>query len=238
VAAVNPFRDRRVRLAVRQAIDVAAINREVMGGLAEPATQFAAPRVFGFSPRIVAPAFDPERARALLTAAGYRAGFSVVLDAPSGLYPMDAAIAGRVAAALLPLGIRVRVELLDKQALFDKLGRRESSFYMLSWNCLTADMQEILDYLLHSPDPAHGYGGENAGGYSNPELDRLGEQAARTMNPVERGALLAQAVELAHQDTPWVPVYVQSIVYGLRTPFQWRPRPDKRIRVSDVTLAD
>jgi ATP-dependent Lhr-like helicase len=41
---------------------------------------------------------------------------------------------------------------------FAKLDARDTSFYMMSWNCLTADMQEVFNSLLHTPDAARGYG--------------------------------------------------------------------------------
>jgi len=191
--------------------------------------------VFGYDPAYPAPRPDLEEARRLLAEAGWGNGFSVVLDAPSGVYVEDARVAAFVAEALRPLGIAVRVQLLDKTTAFARQADRDTSFYLASWSCQSADMQEIFTYLLHTPDPARGFGSENAGGYSNPEVDRLAEQAAETMDPNERAILLRRAVRLALDDTPWVPLYIQTQVYALREPFRWQPRADRTIRVEDVT---
>lgn len=231
----NPFLDRRVREAFRHAIDSRVLVRDVLLGYGQPATQLASPGVFGFDPELEAPAIDVVGARRALAEAGYPDGFSVTLDAPQGAYPGDVAAAYKVAAALAQINVRVSVNTLPKAELFAKLDRGDTSFYMLSWNSLTADMQEIFLFLLRTPDAAAGWGVDNEGGYSNPEVDRVFLEAGETMSPALRLAKLKQGVRLAMADVPWVPLYVQDQVFGLREPFDWIPRSDRRIRVAEVS---
>lgn len=213
----NPFLDRRVRLAFLQGIDTGRLAREVLKGFGQPATQLVAPPVFGFDPGFVPPSIDSVAARALLAQAGLPSGFTVTLDATKGAYPGDAAAAARVAESLGEIGVTVHVNFLPKAELWGKLARRDTSFY-----------------LLHTRDPARGLGSENAGGYSNPEVDRLFDEARETMAPGPRLNKLQAAARLALQDVPWVPLYIQDQVYAIREPWDWTPRADKRIRADEV----
>jgi peptide/nickel transport system substrate-binding protein len=229
----NPFRDRRVRLAVRDAIDAKQIG-EILGAAGEPATQLAAPGVFGYEASGSTLVQDEQRAKALLREAGWAGGFDVVLDALQGVYPGDAKVAALVAESLERTGIRVKPRFEDKGANFARLTRRDTSFFVISWAALGGDVQEVLDYLLHTPDSVRGYGTDNCGGYSDPALDRMIEEAGRTTVPKLRTKRLRAAVEAAMGEAPLVPLYVPNNLYGIREPFRWTPRRDKIVRVEDI----
>lgn len=233
----NPFLDRRVRLAFVQAIDTKSIVEHVLGGFAAEAGQFAPASVFGYNNTLVRPAFDPEAARKLLAEAGYPNGFAVTLDTPKDTYLSDTAVADAVAESLRAVNVNVTVNKLEKSILFEKETSRDTSFYMLSWSCGSGDMAEIFDYLLHSPDPKNGFGVDNGGQYSNPEVDRLADEAAQIMDPSVRLKKLQAAVAAAAQDFPWAPLYVQADTYGLRKGFLWTPPGDRNIRVSKIEIA-
>lgn len=234
----NPFRDVRVRRAVLQAIDRKRIVQEVLPGLGDEAREVVAPPVFGYDPGIRLPGYNLEEARALIKSAGYEGGFSVTLDAPRNAYPGDSAIADLVAQSLKQIGVRVQLNKMEKQDLFRKLAVRDTSFYMLSWNCLSADAQEIFTFLLHTPDPARGYGNDNSGAYSNPVLDRIAEEAEHTMDLDKRLMLLKQGVHVAVDDVAWVPMVVQTYLYAGRDSFTWSPREDRVILFSDFKVAE
>ena len=123
---------------------------------------------------------------------------------------------------------------LDKAVLFQKETTHDTSLYLLSWSCGSGDIEEIFDYLLHSPDEVHGYGGDNGGQYTNPELDEKVEEASRIMQPATRLNALQKAVDMAMQDLPWVPLYVQADLYALNTRFVWSPPADRNIRVREI----
>jgi peptide/nickel transport system substrate-binding protein len=230
----NPFRDRRVRLAVRDAIDAGRID-EVLGAAGEAATGLAAPGVFGHEDGGSPPVHDPERAKTLLREAGLAKGFDVVLDALRGVYPGDAKVAELVVESLKAVGIRVEPRFEDKAVNFARLTRRDTSLFLVSWAPLGGDVQQVFEYLLHTPDPARGYGTDNCGGFSDPALDRMIEEAGRT--PVEaRAEKLKSAAQQALDQLPLVPLYVPNNLYGIRGPWRWTPRRDKIVRVEEIGL--
>jgi peptide/nickel transport system substrate-binding protein len=120
--------------------------------------------------------------------------------------------------------------------MFDKLVRRDTSVFIGSWNSLSGDMEEIYLSLLRTRDAPRGLGIDNTGGYSNPEVDALFEAAGAATQPEVRLEKLKAGVALAMQDVPWAPLYIQDQLYGLRRPYEWAPRPDKRVRVSEIRV--
>ena len=80
----NSFKDRRVRQAIYQAIDIKRLIRDVEKGYALPAGMPIGPWINGYAPEFDQRLpYDPEKARALLAEADYPEGFSVQMDCTS-----------------------------------------------------------------------------------------------------------------------------------------------------------
>ena len=125
VKGANPLRDRRVRLAIYQAIDAEAIRVKIMRGAATPTASLVGPGITGFPADLQRYPYDPVAARALLAEAGYPNGFALGLDCPNDRYVNDAAICQAVAAmlavAFVPLyqqhmawGLRDTLEVMQR----------------------------------------------------------------------------------------------------------------------------
>jgi peptide/nickel transport system substrate-binding protein len=72
----NPFKDKRVRRAIYQAIDIEVIRDQVMHGVAIPTGMTITPGVNGYSPELDRRlSYDPNTAKKLLAEAGYGEGF-------------------------------------------------------------------------------------------------------------------------------------------------------------------
>src|SRR5262249_31482598 len=80
----NPFADRRDRQALYQAINIDKLIKTALGGLAKPVGMMAVPGVNGYDPELDQRLpYDPERAKELLSEAGYDKGFAVRFDCPA-----------------------------------------------------------------------------------------------------------------------------------------------------------
>ena len=133
----NPFKDRRVRLAMYQALDVNALNRVVMRGLAFPATvMLPNPEAAGI-PRDLVKRYphDVAAAKKLLAEAGYPRGFGVELDCQNVRETVCTAIAGMLAR----VDIRVKVNSLQNPRFFAKGQSMDTSFYLLGWGGSNTD---------------------------------------------------------------------------------------------------
>jgi peptide/nickel transport system substrate-binding protein len=73
VKGKNPLKDKRVRQALYQAVDIAAIERNVMRGLGKPTGTMIAPMVNGWTKELATRAakYDVAAAKKLLADAGY-----------------------------------------------------------------------------------------------------------------------------------------------------------------------
>lgn len=227
----NPFADVRVRTALSAAIDREALVRGPLRRLASIVDQVIGPEVFGYHDSLPPVAHDPERARALLAEAGFPDGFSVDLDFPIGKYRGAELVAAELVRQLLPVGIRLRLRPQAPEAFFDRIARRDTSLYLIGWIGTSGDAGPSYEYLLHTA--RGGFGRDNGGGYSEPELDRLVEQA-RPLGPTDRLPLLRRVAEIVHRDKPVVPLYRAADVYALDRRLEFTPRLDRRIRAAEI----
>jgi len=223
---VNPFQDPLVRRAVYHAIDVDAIIERIMGGAAAPATQFIAPATTYYDEEIERYPYDPEEARRLLAEAGYPDGFSVRLDAPNDRYLNDALIAQAVGGLLGDVGIEVQVNATPKAVFFPQIDEGDFIMYIAGWG--SSDVISTFNALVHTKDDEAGYGVTNRYGYSNPEVDRLIEEANVEFDEARRVELIHQInVQALMEDVAWVPLHVENVIAGVREGVQYEANPSE-----------
>src|SRR5574342_205310 len=110
----SPWHDRRVRLAASHAIDRQAVNQAETLGFSR-LTGSIIPRIFQYAVAYEPPAYDPARARKLLTEAGYPNGFDGGDFTPFPPYnSMGEAIQGYFQA----VGIRTRQRTMERATYF------------------------------------------------------------------------------------------------------------------------
>jgi peptide/nickel transport system substrate-binding protein len=208
----NPFKDKRVRQAIYQAIDVATIREKIMQGLSIPAGMMVAPEVNGYAPELAHRfQYDPQATRRLLAEAGYPQGFRVTLDCPRGSSAINAeAICRAVAGQLGRIGIDVPVNAQPKQLIYAKIDARESDFYLDSWGISTLDSTDAFMALYRTK------AGLNASGYSNPRVDELTEQIGREMITYARDAMIEEVWRIVLDDIVYIPLHHQKIVWAMR----------------------
>ncbi len=223
----GPFSNLKVRKAVYHAINEDAIVEHVMNGHAYKAGQFYPETVFGYNPEIERVPYDPEKAKQLLTEAGYPDGFTIQFDSSNDRYMNDGQIAQAVAIQLARVGINVELNVQTKSAHFDKVLSRNTDFYLLGWSNTNGDGMQFLDGLLHSPEDS--YGRFNLGNYTNLRVDELIEEAAKTLDDKKRSQIMQEAVKIGMDEVAYLPLHYQQQLYGLKENIAWTPRPDKYI---------
>jgi peptide/nickel transport system substrate-binding protein len=207
----NPFRDVRVRRAAALALDRAALVSEALGGDAEVVDQLVAPAVFGYDKERPPLSFDQDEARRLLAAAGHSRGFDVTLDYMPEKYVSMPAVVEVLKRQLAAVGIRVRPRPASTPEFFGRLERRATAFYLMGWSASSGDAGVSYDALLHTPGARRG--AQNGGGYANPEVDRLLDEAARTLEDAVRRRLLVELARRIAAEVPAIPLYRQTDLY-------------------------
>ena len=215
VKGKNPFKDKRVRQAFYQAIDIEGIKRTVMRGASSPTALMVGPGVSGFLPeqnkRLP---FDVEASKKLMTDAGYPGGFEVTMNCPNDRYVNDARICQAVAANLSRIGVKINLAAETKGTYFPKILRRDTSFYLLGWTPATYDAHNALNALTACPDDK-GAGLFNLGAYCNPKLDQLTRAIQSENDQSKRNALMKEAFDLHAADIGHLPLHQQALAWGV-----------------------
>ncbi|WP_300009574.1 ABC transporter substrate-binding protein [uncultured Roseobacter sp.] len=237
----NPMTDVRVRQAIAHAIDVDAINKIVMNGLATPSTQYVPSShigyVEGMNFREMYP-LDIEKAKALLAEAGHPDGFTMTLDATNNRYVNDAQIAQALASMLAKIGVTLELNIMPKSNFWGyiRVPTENSSFIMSGWDVPAGDAGSMYGALFYTRDKKEGYGQVNRGSYSNPDVDALVDQADATPSIEERDGYLQEATKILLADVPMIPVHYEQDIYAARKGVTLEPRVDKFIWAYDMDV--
>jgi len=237
---VNPLKDQRVRMAISQAINRDAIVSRVMEGVAIKAGQLLPEGFFGVSPNLKPVAYDPEQAKRNLSEAGVGDGFKLTIHGPNDRYINDAKIAEAVAQMLTRAGIKTDVVTMPRSVYFKRASRGgpdgtpEFSFILVGWGSGTGEASSPLKSLIHTYDKERGFGASNRGRYSNPEVDKLIEDALATVDDAKRQKLLAKATEVAIEDVAIIPLHYQVNTWATRKGIKYRARTDEATVATDV----
>lgn len=222
----NPLLDQRVREAISLAVNREGIVERIMGGYAEAAGELLPPPMFGTSGRTV-DAFDAERAKALLTEAGYENGFGITLGTPNDRYINDEQVAQAVAQMLARIGIQVNVDASTASQFFSRRNNLEFPMFLAGWGAASGEMSSPLRSLVATFDPDAGMGVTNAGRYSNPEMDKLLAEAMVTIDDEERSALLQKAETIVLDEHGIIPLHYERSVWAMAPGFTYDPRVDQ-----------
>ncbi len=231
VKGKNPFKDKRVRQAMYQAIDIEAIRRATMRGLANPTGSMIAPQVQGyfeeFAKRLP---YDAAASKKLLADAGYPNGFEFTLDCPNNRYINDEEICQAVTAMWAKIGLTARLNAMPRATYFQKIQKFDTSVYLLGWATATFDGLYTLQSLIRSVDPKGGADGNfNLGKYSNPKADALIDQVKTEIDDAKRNAAMREAQRIHSDDIGHIPLHQQVIPWAMRSNVSVFHRADNRL---------
>ncbi len=236
VKGKNPLKDVRVRKALYQAIDIQAIAKNIMRGLAEPTGTLISPQVNGWTKKVnERHPYDLEAAKKLLADAGYPQGFEVDFACPNNRYINDEEICQAVTAMWARLGVKAKLRTLPLTTYFPMIQRYEASIYMLGWGVPTFDALYSLQSLLRSVG-AQGDGNYNVGRYSNPQMDALIERMKKEVDQKNRNELIEKALQLSHDEVAYIPLHNQVIPWAMKKNIDMYHRADNRIDMRSVKV--
>jgi len=227
----GPQNNKLLRQALNYAIDVPAIIKAVLGGRGYELGEPVPPNFFGYDPTLKPYTHDDAKARALLAKAGYPdgKGLELTLNTPQGRYNADKEVALAVAGQLQKYGIAVTVRSAEWVTYLRQAGQKQLvNMYELGWGNNTYDAGDTITSLLTTE------GGVST--YSNPELDKLNDEARYELDPQKRAAIYRQAMELIHEEAPWLFLFEFEDLYATTKRLQWNARPDEAIYAWEMHL--
>jgi peptide/nickel transport system substrate-binding protein len=226
----KPLDDVHVRKALSLAIDRKTIVAQILKGYASTTGTQVGPFDFGYKEEPVPP-YDPARAKTLLAEAGFPNGFSIRMQVVSR-YVNSAAVGQVIAQELAAAGVKPELEVPEWSVYAQQVpAGKQAPIYMLAWGSTqTLDADAAIYPIFHT--------GEPYSTVSIPGLDSLLEQTRHTIDPAGRAALFAKIQDLAVEQVPVLTLYQEDSLYAKRKSVTFAGRPDARMPVFDMRIAD
>jgi ABC-type transport system substrate-binding protein len=189
----------QVRQAIAMSVNVEEFSQRVLSGIQAPTFNPLLKTSWAFDASLKQPSMDLDKAKALLAEAKVPDGFTIKIRTNAGNTTREQ-MATYTQAQLQKLGIKAEVELQEWGVFFGGVTQGNFDMIVLSTNGGVPDPDTLYsDY--------HSKGSSNYGKYSNPELDKILEQARLTSNIDERKKLYQQAQAILVKELPRVWAY-------------------------------
>ena len=214
------FQDKRVRVALAHAVNVQAIIRYLLYGYGSQSVGIFPPQMPYANHDIQPISYDPAKAKQLLAEAGWKPGpdgilmkngkrFSFTILTNNG-NELRKDIATLVQADLRKIGIQVSVQSYEWTVFLDRVMKHDFDADVLAWN-LSFNYDQ---YQIWSSTQTHP-GQLNAGGYSNPEVDRLLEKIRTEYDMTEIKRDCSKMQKIIYDDQPYLFLCVPKSVYAM-----------------------
>jgi len=207
-----PFADVRVRRALISALDRERYTQTILDGLAPVADGPIQPVSWAYTDRLTRYPFDPNKARALLDEAGWKTGadgirvrdgkrlaFTLITQAG---YAIRESVAQAIERQLRDVGVDVTVQLHDGTAI-SAIWFEGKFDAMLHWWQMPSDPELTTFFATDRTPPA----GRNINYFRDDELTRILYASDRTVDRVQRRALLERAQAIIADAVPEIPLY-------------------------------
>jgi peptide/nickel transport system substrate-binding protein len=218
----------KVRQALDLSIDREALNQVVYNGEFTPGNQWVSPthpyyqKAFPVRPR------DVEKAKALLKEAGVALPVSVDMMVPKGAE--NEAVAQVVQSMAAEAGFDLKIRLIEFATSFKQAQAGEFQIFQINWSG-RIDPDGNSYVFLHGKAP------QNDGGYSNPEADKLMEDARLIADPEKRKAIYEKLTKIVLNDEPIIYLYHRKLLFAHTKKLEgYRQMPDGLIRVIGLKL--
>ena len=200
--AKPPFDQVKVRQALAHAINRDAILQAVYFGHATAADSVLPPTSWAYNPNLVVQQYDPVKAKALLTEAGYPDGFSMDIWAMpvQRLYnPNALKMAELMQADLAQIGVRASIVSYEWNSFRRKLGAYEHDSVLIGWSADNADPDNFFRPLLSC---SAALTGSNRANWCDETFDNLISQALLTADQKQRRSYYMAAQQYLAEQMP------------------------------------
>jgi len=182
----KPFSDVRVRRAMAHAIDRKAIIEGAMFGYGTPIGSHMSPINPSYVDLTWMYPHDPEKAKQLLTEAGYPDGFEAVIKLPS-MYPYSVRSGEIITDLFKRVGIKLKIELIEWGQWIDRVYRNAD------YDLTVIGHVEAFDIGIYA-NPAYYFR------YDNPRFQEVIKKARGSVDTEEQKKLYAIAQYILAED--------------------------------------
>jgi len=213
---VKPFDDKRVRQAMRYAIDANVVLQVAHHGLGQPGEHHHVSPVHPEYAKLPPFSRDVARAKRLLAEAGYPGGIDVeIVCRPQPAWELLAV--QTMVEQWKEAGIRVKINVMPSTQYWEVWTKVPFGFTTWAHRPLGV-MSLALAYRTGVP--------WNESKYSNPEFDRLLTQAEGTLDVASRREIMARLEQILQDDGPVVqPVWRAIFTFHDKRVLGFKPHP-------------
>jgi peptide/nickel transport system substrate-binding protein len=237
VKGKNPFKDKRVRQALYQSVDIETMKTKLMRGQAFPTGGITPSPLGAYSDPAIEKRlpFDLNAAKKLMADAGYPQGFEVTLHCPNNRYINDEKICQALAAMWAQIGVKIKLEAAPRAIHFPRLEKLDTSMYMLGWGGSITDAETALTPVLRNRAPG-GIGDYNYGNYKNDKLDNAAAASSKEADPKKRKELVLTALKAHNDEINHLPLHRQVIPWAARSNISAVHRADNWLEWDWITI--
>jgi ABC-type transport system substrate-binding protein len=201
----EPFTSKEVRQALNYAVNKEELSEGLYNGNMVTAGGVLPPVDWAYNPDLRSYQYDPERARELLTEAGYDEGNPLTFTfmaytIPRGYNPVGDRLATAIQEYWSDIGVQADIQTAEWTQYRDDRRAHKYQCSLAGWQGDNGDPDNFLYTFFSSAS----IGAENFSRYENPEVDDLLNQAKEVSDQEERKALYQEAEQLIVDDAPWV----------------------------------
>ncbi|WOI58101.1 peptide ABC transporter substrate-binding protein [Palleronia sp. LCG004] len=219
------FQDPAVREALYMAIDRQSIIDILYFGVAGETETYMPQQSPYYNPDLPKHEFDLEKAAALLDEAGWMPGddgirqkdgvrLSFVNSTTTGAHLREQA-QQFIQQTLAQIGVEMTIENLPPAVMWGEFwGQSEFETAMVGITYLIGADPDVTNRFHTDAIAAQGGSGSNNAQYSNPEVDELLVEGARTFDTGKREEIYKQVQAIIRDDLPFLPLFLYTNVYG------------------------
>jgi peptide/nickel transport system substrate-binding protein len=140
------------------------------------------------------------------------------------------AVAQVVQSMAAEAGFDIKLRLVEFATSFKQVQTGDFQVFQINWSG-RIDPDGNSYVFLHTGAP------QNDGGYSNPEADKLMEEARLTSDLATRKAIYEKLTKILLNDEPIIYLYHKKLLFGHTKKLEgYRPVPDGLVRVVGLKL--
>jgi peptide/nickel transport system substrate-binding protein len=224
----GPLTNVKVRQALDLSIDREALNQVAFNGEFTPGNQWVSPSHPYYQPSSPIRPRDVEKAKALLKEAGVSLPVSIDYMVPKG--SEYEAVAQVVQSMAAEAGFDLKIRLIEFATSFKEVQAGNFQVFQINWSG-RIDPDGNSYVFLHTGAP------QNDGGYSNPEADRLMEEARLSSDLATRKAIYEKLTKIILNDEPIIYLYHKNLLFAHTRKLEgYRPVPDGLVRIVGMKL--
>jgi len=199
-----PLDDPKIRQAIGYAIDRDKLIKELLSGQAKTASSILPAGSWAYSTGTQYN-FDPEKAKQLLKEAGYK-NEPIKFKYSSGNAAFNS-YAQAIQSSLAAVGLNVQIETLDPGVLRSQLAQGQFQMNTGVWIGGNQDPIFLKDLFTTGRIPGPNVACCNRSRYSNPEVDKLLEDAINEIDREKAKELYIKAWGIISNDLPLYPLW-------------------------------